>query len=210
VSANKVGLLSFLCETWSESEQMAPLLGSTRLYLGGDFEEETKPVLLTEGSVTDVADLESTQQEADTRVILHSLYSVHHEEVDRVIIHGNDTDIIMCLYYAATLLKDLPEQWVRTAPEAYLPIHEMALALGPSQCRALPFIHSLSGRDITSYPYFTAKKAWMKSSKTVDIPALEDFGEDPTEDITADLKTRHEDSQFLCTPTALMSLRDLI
>ena len=44
--------------------------------LGGGFKDETKSVLVTAGIVTDVAALESTQQEADTRVILHSIHSV--------------------------------------------------------------------------------------------------------------------------------------
>jgi hypothetical protein len=136
--------------------------------------------MLTQGSLTDIPVLESTQQEADMRVILHTLYSVQNEGVERVIFHGNDTDIfVVCLYYAATLLCELPGLWVRTAHDSYLPIHEMAVAL--------LFIHSLSGRDTTSYPYFTGKKAWLKSATRVDIPALESFGEGPDEGITDDL-----------------------
>ncbi len=108
MSANKARLLSFLCETWSEEEQLEPAIGSTCLYLGGGFKEETKSVLITDGSVTDVPELESTQQEADTRVILNSLFSVQNDGVDI---------IITCVYYAATLLKDLPELWVRTTRE---------------------------------------------------------------------------------------------
>lgn len=119
-------------------------MGSTRLYLGGGFNEETKSVLITDGTVTDVADLETTHQEADTRVILHFVYSVQNEGVERVIIHANDTDVIItCVYYAATLLRDLPELWVRTARDSYLPIHEIAAVLDPAKSRALPFIQSL-------------------------------------------------------------------
>ena len=89
-----------------------------------------------------------------------------------------DTDIVViCVYYASTLLRDLPELWVRTARDSYLPIHGIAAALGPASCRALPFIHSLSGRDTTSYPYFTGKKTCIKSSMQIDIPALEDFAD---------------------------------
>ena len=143
-----------LSNTGMPEEQLSPSLGLTRLYLGGGFKEETKSVLLTHGSVTNISDLESTQQEADTRVILHTIYSVKNEDVDRIIIHANDTDIIvMCVYYACTLLSNLSELCVRTAPDNYLPIHEMCAALGPARCRALPFFHSLSGRDTTSYPY---------------------------------------------------------
>ena len=89
---------------------------------------------------------------------MHSMYSVQNGGVERVIICANDTDIITtCVYYAANLLKDLPELWVRTERKNYLPIHSIATALRPAHCRALPFIHSLSGRDTTSYPYFTGK-----------------------------------------------------
>ena len=65
--------------------------------------------------------------------------------------------------------------WVRTARDSYLPIHEIVAALGPSTSRALRFIHSLSGRDTTSYSYFTGKKTCIKSSMPIDIMALEDF-----------------------------------
>ena len=57
--------------------------------------DETKGVLVTDGIVTDGAALESTQQEADTRVMLHSIYTVQNEDVKRIIIHENDTDIVV-------------------------------------------------------------------------------------------------------------------
>jgi len=59
----------------------------------------------------------------------------------------------------------------------------MSMTLGLSQCRALPFVHSLSGRDTNSYPYFTGKKSWIKASNT----ARESFGEDATDDISSDI-----------------------
>ena len=82
----------------------------------------------------DIAALESIQEEAD-RVMLHSMYSVQNEGVEWVIICANDTDIITtCVYYAANLLKDWPELWVRTEREYHLPIHSIATALGPAHC----------------------------------------------------------------------------
>ena len=157
--------LNFLCERWCDEEQ-----------LGGGFKDETKRVLVTAGIVTDVAALESTQQEADTRVILHAIHSVYKEDVEGIIIHTNDTDtvVISCVYYASTLLRDLsePSMWVRTARGSYLPIHGIAAA---STSHALPIIHSLSGKDTTSYSYFTGKKTCIKSSMPINIMALEDF-----------------------------------
>ena len=64
---------------------------------------------------------------------------------------------------------------VRTARGSYLPIHGIATGVGRSTSQALPFIHSLSERDTTSYPHFTGKKTCIKSSMPIDIMALEDF-----------------------------------
>ena len=65
--------------------------------------------------------------------------------------------------------------WVRTARGSYLPIHGIAAAVGTSTSHALPFIRSMSERDITSYSYFTGKKTCIKSSMPIYIIALEDF-----------------------------------
>lgn len=176
---NKARLLSYLCKKWSESDSTHLTLGSLQLYLGGGFDEETKSVLIAAQSQVPVPELESTQEEADTRLILHIVHSVRTEGVNRVIVHANDTDVIvLCIYYAATHLQDLPEFWVRVSPKEYLPIHSLANVLGVNQCKALPMIHSLSGRDTTSFPYFTSKKAWFISSRECPTGSLAEFAED--------------------------------
>ena len=63
----------------------------------------------------------------------------------------------------------------------------MVSALGLAQCRSMPFIHSLSGRDTTSYPFYTGKKAWIKASMCLDLPALEEFGEIPSDSLSDDV-----------------------
>ena len=98
----------------------------------------------------------------------------------KIIIHANDTDhVVIFVYYASKLLTDVSELWARPHKSViYLPIHGIAAALGPSTSRALPVIHSLGGRDTTSYSYFTGKKTWSKSrSMQIDIPAFEDFAD---------------------------------
>ena len=53
--------------------------------------------------------------------ILHSIYTVQNEDVERIIIHANDTEmVVICVYYASTLLRDVSELWSRTARERYL------------------------------------------------------------------------------------------
>ena len=189
VSKNKSNLLEFLCEEWSANEDLKASLGNVKLYLGGGFREETRSVVITREFVEQVPELESTQTEADTRIILHSIFAFKSENVSNVVIHAVDTDVVViCIYYAATLLKELPGLWVRTEKGVFLPIHLMASALGVDTCRALPFLHSLSGRDTTSYPFFTGKKAWFSASKDVNLSELQSFGENPVNYLTDKLK----------------------
>ena len=54
-------------------------------------------------------------------------------------------------------------------------------------------LHSLSGRDTSSFPYFTGKKAWRKSSMEIDTRTLEEFGENPSDVISEDVLTQERD-----------------
>ena len=84
----------------------------------------------------------------------------------------------MCLYYAVIHLQDLGEFWVQAGPENFLPIHLFfAQTLGPSQCLSLPLLHSISGCDVTSYPFFQGKKGFLSASKKKNMEALESFGQ---------------------------------
>ena len=189
VSQNKANLLDFLCEEWSTNEELKASLGDVKLYLGGGFKDETKSIVITRQSIARVPELESTQSEADTRVILHSIFAYKSENVKNIVIHAVDTDVVvLCIYYAATQLQGLTGLWVRSEKDVFLPIHLMASALGVDKCRALPFIHSLSGRDTTSYPFFTGKKAWFDASNDVNLSELESFGENPVNVLSEKLK----------------------
>ena len=78
VDENKCNLLNYLCEKWCTDEIRVP--SSIRIYMGGGFGEETKSVLLTDGFVSSVHQLESSREEADMRIILHAIYSVKEEK----------------------------------------------------------------------------------------------------------------------------------
>ena len=119
------------------------------------------------------------------------------------------TDIIfiLCHFYAATHLRCLRELWVRTEQNAYLHVHQMISALGLAQCCALHFIHGLSGRYTTSYPFFTGKKAWFKASMCLDLPALEEFGENSSDSLSDDIINQARDLTIaVYTSKAVVSL----
>ena len=122
-SSNKAELQQYICDVWSAEGAERASLGNTKLYLGGGFHEETKTVMVNKQNVVPIAELESTHEEADTRLILHSMYAAHND-VDRLIIHAYDTDVIaLFIYYASLLLQDVSEIWIRTDRDSYLPIH---------------------------------------------------------------------------------------
>ena len=58
-------------------------------------------MLHTDGWCADVPELQSTQEEADTRLILHTFHSDQHDGVKRV--------IVIYIYYACKMQDQLPE-----------------------------------------------------------------------------------------------------
>ncbi len=48
--------------------------------------------------------LNPTQEEADTRIVLHAIYSANHEHTERLVIHSNDTDVICHLSMLYSIL----------------------------------------------------------------------------------------------------------
>ena len=50
------------------------------------------------------------------------------------------TDItVIAVYYTGNHLKHVPEFWVKTKPQRFVPIHEMVAALGPLSVSPLTF-----------------------------------------------------------------------
>lgn len=49
---------------------------------------------------------------------------------------------------------------------------------GEDMCTLLPFLHSISGRDISSHLYGIGKATWLAKAKKMQLPSLHAFGED--------------------------------
>ena len=82
-SDNKAAFLNYICTEWERDELADPQL-DIKLYLSGGFEDAERSIMLTEGSSRDVPDLESSQEEADTRIMLHAMYATTENAVERV------------------------------------------------------------------------------------------------------------------------------
>ena len=92
-----------------------------------------------------------THEEADTRILLHLEDALKHG-YNKVSIRTVDTDVIVLAVTSAQRL-NITELWVAFGAGKnfrYLPAHEMANALGPDRCVALPMFHAFTGCDTVS------------------------------------------------------------
>ena len=166
---NKARLQHFICCSWEDRE--CQKYTTTDLYLSGGFCDEKKSIRVTTAGIVNVPNLASTQEECDTRVLLNTIFSVQHLGAERVVIYGNDTDIIVMLtFYASTLLKNI-ELWVKKSVDHWVPVHELANQLGPDDCKLQPFVYAFSGKDDTNFIYGIGKTKMLKCRHQLDCEA---------------------------------------
>lgn len=103
-----------------------------------------------------------THEEADTRILLHVEDAVK-EGYRKVSVRTVDTDVLVLAVTAAQRL-NIDELWVAFGVGKsfrHLAAHEMARALGPDKCIALPMFHAFTGCDNVSFFGGRGKKtAW--------------------------------------------------
>ena len=131
---------------------------------------EGKVIVTTIGeSVLSSADLYTgglepcTQEEADTRMMLHVLNGGQQGH-RRIMIRTVDTDVVV-LSVAHFQKMNLQQLWIAfgTGKEyRYIAIHEIAASISPQMGNGLLFFHALSGCDTTSFFANNGKKsAWQ-------------------------------------------------
>ena len=101
-----------------------------------------------------------TQEWSDTRIFLY-LEDIVKEGCDKIIICTVHTDVEVLAVAASQRLSHI-QLWIAYGVGKhfrFLAAHEIATALRPSKCRALPFCHALSDCDIVSFFHGNDKKA---------------------------------------------------
>ena len=103
-----------------------------------------------------------THEEADTRMLLHLEDAVRHGH-NIVSIRTVDTDVVVLAITSAQRL-NIAELWVAFGVGKnfrFIAAHEIANALGPDRCVALPMFHAFTGCDTVSFFGDRGKKtAW--------------------------------------------------
>ncbi|XP_071963322.1 uncharacterized protein [Antedon mediterranea] len=113
----------------------------------------------------------STQEEADTRIVIHLVHSLEHG-ARQIMVRTVDTDIIIILIgQFFNLCHRFPELklWVAFGTGnhfCYYNINNMCRHLGESMACALPLFHAFSGCDTTSSFFGKSKKSAWKAWKS--------------------------------------------
>ena len=104
-----------------------------------------------------------THEEADTRLLLHTANAVRHGS-QKISIRTVDTDVVVLAtaHFATIKPQELWIDFGTGKTRRFIPVHELAMTLGPQRCTGLPLFHSITGCDTVSAMYGVGKKkAWQ-------------------------------------------------
>ena len=149
---NKNQLVKFLLSEWRK-DIFATVLLDKKLFVNSC----TECMLLTsaDGKTVEcqpINELFSSQEEADTRIILHAIY--HSESAlteESIIVRSSDTDVLLLLlYFSSRIGRDIYLDVGVGNNRRLLPITSMATDLGPGMCEIYLGLHAFTGCDSTS------------------------------------------------------------
>ena len=159
-SASKTKLLNFLVETWKMADTRKHL-GERLLYVTC----EKKCIKITKDNVEEVEELHTTQEEADTRMLLHSKHAS--EAYGAVIIVAEDTDVlVLCLAYCHNISTKMYIKCGIQTRMRIIDVTKLGASLNPSVCKALLGLHAFTGCDTVSAFMGHGKVAGLKLLET--------------------------------------------
>lgn len=174
VTKNKQYLTHFLSTIVESSGNEKLRLNSKRaVVMAGGFENGQETKMITSAGVQKLDDMCSSQEEADTRMLLHTFdanETFKNLGVNgRVVIKSPDTDVlVICVHYFEQL-SNISELWIETGRTTnttnlhrYIPVHGIFGSISLSFCRSLPAIHALTGCDSTSSIFKIGKNTVYK------------------------------------------------
>jgi len=128
------------------------------------------------GEVFQHPDLDTDHEEADNRIIPHTVYVFRQSCMTQIAILSSDTGVFVVAMYFYHLLaaNKLTELWLRGRvgdKTRSIPLHVIALKVRKPMCEVLPATHALTCCDSTSK--FGTKAADIKAEPVL---YLKDFG----------------------------------
>ena len=109
-----------------------------------------KPTSLSSGVVERLTDIDSSQEEADTRLLLHAAHAARSKFV-AVIIVSEDADVlVLCLAFKSFIPSSMFIKCSSQTRVKYLDVSRIVERIGASTCKSLPGFHALTGCDTVS------------------------------------------------------------
>ena len=144
-SANKTNLIRFLTAEL-KTPKLRHKLEDKQLYVASG----KSCLLITKDQWAEVAGLQSNQEEADTRIILHAAHAAK-EGYSAVVVAAEDTDVLLlCLAFSANVSSPIFQKCGTKNRVRYLDITKLRQGLGEGVCNALIGMHAYTGCDTVS------------------------------------------------------------
>jgi hypothetical protein len=147
---NKTQLIELLVKEWQRDKNAVKLLDREILVTSGKI---CTKLTSTDGESVDsveITDLESTHEEADTKIILHSIHQSA-SSPRGIIVRSSVTDVFLLLMHFTF---GIPTKLFMDAGvgnhRRMIPVSDLAAVHGQQFCEALLGLHAFSGCDSTS------------------------------------------------------------
>ncbi|KAK3741562.1 hypothetical protein QZH41_002944 [Actinostola sp. cb2023] len=144
---NKTSLIRFLAEEWKKEKYKEMLERRGKIMY---VTCEDKCWKITGENVEEVPELFSSQEEADTRLLLHAVHAAQ-AGYETVIVNSEDTDVfILLLAFSSSINSHLLQKCCSNTRIRLVDIKKVARAIGDSTCKALIGLHAFTGCDSVS------------------------------------------------------------
>ena len=163
---------------------------------GGTDESSTDTVIVKQSGVVMLPELGcANHEEADTRLIAHMVYkcrTIHHAHI---VVHANDTDIILLCIYHFQQNESINQLWIQRNKK-YLSIHELVCKLSSKYdkpsielCKSLLVGYVLTGCDTVSFLFGRGKRKAATVALQIAgcIPHFATFGDNNNNEVTDDI-----------------------
>ena len=141
--SSKTQLIKFFAADWRQP-RIRERLGSKVLQLTCD----EKCFRITHEAAVEVGELKTSQEEADTRIILHAKYASGYKSI---ILVADDTDILLlCLRFCNDIDPNIYIQRSSKSRIRLIDVKKLASAIGRGVCNSLIGMHSFTGCDTVS------------------------------------------------------------
>ena len=144
-SRNKQALIVFATKEWQKEKYADKLSG--KMLVVTSWREAYQ---LSSGVVERLTDLDSSQEEADTRLLLHAAHAAR-SKFAVVIIVSEDTDVlVLCLAFKSFIPSSMFIKCSSQTGVKYLDVSRIVERIGASTCKSLPGFHAFTGCDTVS------------------------------------------------------------